>query len=135
MKSGMIWTNGKEFDLSKWSGRWRWWWHRLRERCAQAPRRCRLSLADRLCWLAVKLRGQRWYVSDNYASVPGNRAAELNQMIFERCVARVDLGNPEDQDFLDGVQRDAGELAQLAGEAWGQIWPKNEQKATKGTKA
>lgn len=134
MKSGMIWKAGKEFDLSKWSGRWRWWWHRAWERCKEAPRNWRLRLADRLCWLAVKLRGQKWYVSNNYASVPGNRAAELNQSIFERCVSKVDLTKPDDQDFLDGVQRDAGELAQLAGEAWGHIWPKKEQKAKEDAK-
>lgn len=134
MKDGMIWTAGKEFDLSKRSGRWRWWWHRLRERCQEAPRNCRFRLADRLCWMAVKLRGQKWYVSENYAPVPGNRAAELNQSIFERCVSRVDVTKPDDQEFLDGVQRDAGELAQLAGEAWGHIWPKNQQKSTEGAK-
>lgn len=134
MKSGMIWTAGKEFDLSKWSGRWRWWLHRAWERCKDAPRNCRWRLADRLCWMAVQLRGQKWYVSETDASLPGNRAAELSQSIFERCVAQVDLTNPEHQDFIDGVQRDTGELAQLAGEAWGHVWPKNKQKAKEGTK-
>lgn len=121
MRSGYTFWGGRTFDHSKRLDRIRLRWFRWvdewRIKCF------RRWLADWLCYAAVRLRGDRWYVSDNCAGMPGNRAAELKQSIFERCIAQVDVSDPEQMDFVSAVDREAAELAQLAGEAWGFVWP------------
>ena len=73
-------------------------------------RRLRWALADRLSYLACKLRGHEWYVADTFHGVPGNRAAELRQQIWVEVIL---------QSTADKIEPMLGELAQLAGENWG----------------
>jgi hypothetical protein len=82
-----------------------------------AFRHLRWFLADWLSFLACKLRGHKWYTPDNYASVPGNRVAELKQNIWESVVSHDHM----DGEWLEYMERGLGELAQLAGENWGHI--------------
>lgn len=86
-------------------------------------RRFRWQLADQLSRLACWLRGHAWYSPNNMSGVPGNRAADLKQSIWERCVV---LSNSptDDADTLGTIDKDLTELGQLAGEQWGHIWPK-----------
>lgn len=84
-------------------------------------------LADRLCRAAAWLRRETWYVSDNWAGVPGNRAAELEQRIWECVLYEFDSSRNE-WGHLDQLQRDLGELAQAAGAAWGHVDRKQKRK-------
>lgn len=76
-------------------------------------------LSHRLAWLVCWLRGEKWYVSDNWASVPGNRTAELVQNIWENVV--ILWASRDDRQELDTIDRDLKELAQIAGESWGHL--------------
>lgn len=82
----------------------KWQWQRLR-----------WAVADWFSYLACRLRGQPWYLGDTWAGVPGNRAAELRQCVWERIVAL----NSNDYEWLDKIDRDLTELGQMAGENWG----------------
>lgn len=82
-------------------------------------------LADWLCRIASWLRGEKWYVADAWHGVPGNRASELRQRIWQKCVA-LQVGH-DDKSWLTEIDRDLTELAQAAGESWGHVWPKEEQ--------
>lgn len=85
----------------------------------------RWRLADYLSRIACWLRGQEWYVADTWHGVPGNRAAELKQIVWVNAVAQDALSRPlEDQEELKNIERAVAELAQLAGENWGHVWPK-----------
>jgi len=79
------------------------------------------SLADLLSFIACKLRGQPWYLADNWAGVRGNRAAELKQSVWERCVAleATATAGRKDAEWLDKIDRELTELGQIAGENWG----------------
>lgn len=88
-------------------------------------------LADRLCRRASWLRGERWYVADAYGGVPGNRVAELRQLIWQEAVTLCH-NVEEDQDSLDRINIAVAELAQAAGEAYGfyppDWWEKEQQR-------
>lgn len=86
---------------------------------AEKLRRLRWLLADYLSFFACKLRGQKWYISDNMAFTPGNRAAELRQSVWERCVALETVSENKDPEWLDKIDRELTELGQIAGENWG----------------
>lgn len=79
------------------------------------------KLADCLSLLACKLRRHPWYRGDCWASVPGNRAAELRQSVWERCVALEICAENKDPEWLDKIDRELTELGQIAGENWGHI--------------
>jgi hypothetical protein len=86
----------------------------------------RWKIADILSLIACKLRGQKWYIADNWSGVPGNRAAELKQSVWERCVALELTADNKDPEWLDAIDRELTELGQIAGENWGHInakWP------------
>lgn len=85
------------------------------------------KLADILSRIAVWLRGQRWYHPDNWGGVPGNRAAELKQTIWERCCLLDMATENKNPDWLKQIDTELSELGQLAGENCGRIWP-NETK-------
>ena len=83
--------------------------------------RARWKMADILSIIACKLRGHKWYIADNWAGVPGNRAAELKQSVWERCVALEVTAENKDTEWLDAIDRELTELGQIAGENWGHI--------------
>lgn len=85
----------------------------------------RFWIAGWLSRIACWLRGEKWYVADTWHGVPGNRAAELRQRIWMRCVTleALDKGTCD----LEAIDSDLTELAQAAGEAWGHIWPKGQK--------
>ena len=85
----------------------------------------RWKLADWLSWAACRLRGQKWYVGEAWHSVPGNRATELQQKIWEDTVLISYPFREEDEDARARIEKNLAELAQAAGESWGHIWPKN----------
>lgn len=89
------------------------------------PGRLRWKMADYLSRIACWLRGHKWYVADAYAGVPGNRVNELHSQIREQFILRIDVINDADQ--LEFVESKLDELAQMAGENWGHIWPKGER--------
>lgn len=84
--------------------------------------RLRWQLADILSWLACKLRGHRWYMADTWHGVPGNRAAELGERIREDFILRIDWQT--EKDAFERVESEIEELAQMAGENWGHVYPK-----------
>lgn len=96
--------------------------HRKAQRVAQGWRLWFRELIDEgRWWLAQRtarftawLRSEKWYPLDNMAGVPGNRAAELRQQIWERVVSI----NAAEND-IDPIDDKLAELAQLANEAWG----------------
>lgn len=80
----------------------------------------RWRLADWLSYFACRLRGHKWYVPLNWAAVPGNRAADLRQSIWERlAVSQLDADPAERHEQLHRFDVDLMELAQLANENWG----------------
>lgn len=81
--------------------------------------RLRWIIADWLSFLACKLRGNPWYRNDNWASVMGNRSAELKQSIWERVVVLEHGSDNKDPEWLDKIDRELTELGQIAGENWG----------------
>lgn len=91
---------------------------------AEAPRALRLSLADRLAWLASWLRGEPWYVADAWHGVPGNRAAELCQQARDEMIRVMDWNDEDDKEAFGRHERKLNELGRLAGESWGHVWPK-----------
>lgn len=120
---------GREYDHTTITGHLRYVIRDRFEALKDWPRDfLRWTVAGWLCWLACKCRGQRWYVGDNWAGVPGNRAAELKQAIFEECVTSY---AGEREEFLSVVEPKLDELAQLAGEAWGHIQPKEPRRDEK----
>lgn len=85
-------------------------------------------LAYRLCWLAARLRGEKWYVGDSWHAAPGNRASELEQRIWQHAVIGSTITDAElKKETLNDIERDLSELSQAAGAAWGHIWPKDER--------
>jgi hypothetical protein len=82
-------------------------------------------LAGWLCRIACVLRKQKWYVGEAWHSVPGNRAADLQQQIWSDVVLISFPFKGEDEDARDRIGKNLNELAQAAGESWGHIWPKN----------
>ena len=88
-------------------------------------RRLRWTLADWLSFSACKLRGQKWYRGDCWANAPGNRAADLKQSVWERCVALELCADNKDPEWLNKIDVDLSELGQIAGENWGHIMPPN----------
>lgn len=84
----------------------------------------RYWLAARLCRTACWLRGEKWYVGDSWAGMPGNRASDLQQSIWERCVALEAVSGNKDPEWLNLIDSELTELGQAAGESWGHIWPK-----------
>lgn len=78
----------------------------------------RWRLANWLSKLACKLRGTPWHLSDNMSGVPGNRAAELKQRIWERCVALETCSDNKDPEWLKLIEHELDELGQIAGENW-----------------
>ena len=81
----------------------------------------RWNMADWLSLLACKLRGQPWYRGDSWAGPNGNRAADLKQSIWERCVALEAFAENKDPEWLDKIDRELSELGQISGENWGHI--------------
>ncbi len=81
----------------------------------------RWKIADYLSFVACKLRGQRWYPSYCFGGVPGNRAAELKQSVWERCVALEICSENKDPEWLNKIDQELTELGQIAGENWGHI--------------
>lgn len=81
--------------------------------------RCRI--ADWLSRMACWLRGHKWYVADAWHGVPGNRAAELQQRLWQAYVL---MWDKTDKEEIESVEQDLNELAQAAGQNWGHIWPK-----------
>ena len=79
----------------------------------------RWRIADYLSFLAVKLRGQDWYPAQNMAGCPGNRAAELKQSVFERCVVLESCAENKDPEWIKKIDDELNELGQIAGENWG----------------
>ncbi len=119
---GFTHFHGKSYDHTTLSGHWGFVLHGTIRRCIDAPGHfLRWTLPGWLCWLACRLRGQRWYVSDSWHGVPGNRASDLQQQIWQDCVS-FNVGR--DDDFLETLEPKLNELSQLAGEAWGHVWPK-----------
>ena len=90
-------------------------------------RRLKWKLADWLSRLACQLRGQPWYRAACWAGVPGNRAAELKQTLWERCVALEMGSGQKDPEWLEQIERELTELGQIAGENWGHIAPAQER--------
>lgn len=85
--------------------------------------RVRWFIADVLSRIACWLRGQEWYIGNAWASAPGNRASDLKQSVWERCVALNACSENKDQAWLDSIESELNELGQLAGENWGHIQP------------
>ena len=85
-------------------------------------------IADRLSFAACRLRGHKWYLGDSWHSVPGNRATDLSQRIWTDVVFISVPFKDEDQDARARIEKHLEELAQLAGENWGHIWPKESMK-------
>lgn len=63
-------------------------------------------------------------MAESWAGCPGNRAADLKQRIWERCVALEITAENKDPEWLGLIDRELTELGQLAGENWGHILPK-----------
>lgn len=118
------WCNGRSFDMEKPIDvvRFNFWgavyW------CKEWPRNARFTLADWLARWAAWCRGERWYVADAWHGVPGNRAAELRQQIRDELIGRLRFSDDEGRETIERVERLSAELAQLAGEKWGHVWPK-----------
>jgi hypothetical protein len=72
------------------------------------------------CWVMR----EPWYVADAWHGVPGNRPAELKQRIFQNIVILAPWETHENDTFKE-TEADLAALAQLAGESWGHIWPKD----------
>jgi hypothetical protein len=89
----------------------------------------RWKIADWLSFLACKLRGHKWYLGRAWHAVPGNRATDLQQSIWQRCVCLDLEASNNDADLLENIEAELDELAQLAGENWGHITPKVTQDA------
>ena len=87
--------------------------------------RLRWAIADYLSFLACKLRGNKWYMANNMANVMGNRAAELRQSVWERCVALELSAEKKDPEWLNLIDAELTELGEIAGENWGHF-PRNE---------
>lgn len=85
----------------------------------------RLKLAGWLCLIACWLRGEKWYVGEAWHAVPGNRATDLQQQIWQDVVLISYPPQPENEDAINRISKNLGELSQAAGEAWGHIWPQN----------
>lgn len=79
----------------------------------------RWIMADWLSFVACKLRGNKWYRSETMSRVNGNRAAELAQSIFERCVALETVSHNHHPEWLKMIEQEVGELGQMAGQNWG----------------
>lgn len=84
-------------------------------------------LAGWLCRVACWLRGETWHVADSWHGVPGNRASELEQRIWQHIVVVDATARNRDPRFLDSTLTDLKELSQAAGAAWGHIWPEKDQ--------
>jgi hypothetical protein len=84
-------------------------------------RNLKWKLADFLSWFACRLRGQPWYRGNCWANVPGNRAADLRQGVWERCVALELCSENKDPEWLANIDRELTELGQIAGENWGHL--------------
>jgi hypothetical protein len=91
-------------------------------RCIQA---IRWRIADWLSRVACWLRGHSWYVADAWHGVPGNRVSELSQRIRDELILRIDLNDEDENQAFQRATAELEELAQMAGENWGHIWPKN----------
>lgn len=88
-------------------------------------REIRWKIASWLCLLACKLRGEKWYVGEAWHAVPGNRASDLKQRIWEDVILISVPIKDEDEDAHNRIEKHLNELAQAAGESWGHIWPKS----------
>lgn len=117
---GDTFCNGKHWDQRTISGHLRYRLHELRK---NIPRNIRWFLAAWLRRIACWIMGEKWYVSDCWAGAPGNRAAELRQQIWEWMVSEA-VCNGDGLKDLDGIEKALSELAQIAGESWGHIYPK-----------
>jgi hypothetical protein len=97
------------------------WLRSFRERAEDA----RWWLAGWLAWAACRLMGHRWYVADVWHGIPGNRAAELEQMVWEKAVLLQAIhGEQMKQDTLQELEPALRELAQAARAVSGHVWPK-----------
>ena len=88
-------------------------------------RLARWKIADILSLVACKLRGHEWYLADVWHGVPGNRAAELREKVWQNAVLLTPAREYK-SDLMAELESDLNELAQLAGENWGHIkakWP------------
>jgi hypothetical protein len=86
------------------------------------------GLADYLSRIACWLRGHDWYPADAWHGVPGNRASELNQRIRDELIVRMDLTDDDDNQAYQRATGELDELAQMAGQNWGHVWPKRGKK-------
>ena len=84
----------------------------------------RWMLASWLSIIACRLRGQKWYVGSAWHSVPGNRASDLQQQIWQDVVILTIPLKEEDEDTRNRIEKNLSELTQAAGESWGHIWLK-----------
>lgn len=84
-------------------------------------RNLRWKIADWISWIACKLRGHDWYLGEAWYAVPGNRAADLQQLIWTDIVLIATPFSSADKDALDRTGKHLAELAQAAGENWGHI--------------
>lgn len=82
-------------------------------------RRFKWLMADYVSRLACWLRGHKWYAGDTWSGVSGNRAAELRQSVWERCVALEAASENKDPYWLSKIDAELTELGHLAGEQWG----------------
>ena len=94
----------------------------------------RWKIAGWLCLIACKLRGQKWYVGEAWHAVPGNRATELQQKIWQDVILISIPIKDEDEDARNRIEKHLNELAQAAGESWGHIWPKSPNVRISGAK-
>lgn len=90
--------------------------------------RIRWRLSDWLSRLACALRGHPWYVADAWHGVPGNRVSELHSQIRDFLIIKTDFQDTNSLDNLVAAEEKLDELAQLAGENWGHVWPKESRK-------
>jgi hypothetical protein len=81
----------------------------------------RWRMADWLSFLACKLRGDKWYLGSSWHAVPGNRAADLSQRIWEDVTLISVPFDEDDDDARDRIEKHLMELSQKAGECWGHI--------------
>jgi hypothetical protein len=81
----------------------------------------RWKLADRLSKWAVRLRGQKWYLNDNWAQCYSNEAGELQQEIWERTISLTTGLSPEEKEVAQNIAPRLERLAQLAGENWAHL--------------
>lgn len=121
---GDTFCNGKHWNQRTISGHLL---YRLHEWRRDTPRNIRWFIAAWLRRIACWIMGEKWYVSDCWASTPGNRVAELHQQIWEWMVSQTDLTDRDRRDELDSIGKRLSELAQIAGESWGHIYPKEQK--------